>query len=128
MISRIGWLLLRQQQPRAETADGPPLRAPLGSRPCRRPGYRRERPPGTTHLFYFGRSDDYLILRRRSTTELHLSRSPDRDTHRTAESGYLRVTDTQPVDDSERAELAREGALYLAPDSEDRSQVAQRSR
>jgi hypothetical protein len=72
-------------------------------------------------LFYFGRSDDYLILRRRPTTELHLSRSPDRDPHRTAASIYLRVTDTQPVHDSVRAELAREGALYLAPDGKDRS-------
>jgi hypothetical protein len=86
---------------------------------------------GITHLFYFGRSDDYLILRRRSTTELHLSRSPDRDPHdphRTAGSIYLRVTDTQSVYDSVRAELARVGALYLAPESEDRSWADQRSR
>jgi hypothetical protein len=74
-------------------------------------------------LFYFG-SADYLILRRRPTTELHLSRSPERDPHRTAGSSYLRVTDTQSVYDSVRAEPAREGALYLAPDSEDRSWAA----
>jgi hypothetical protein len=30
----------------------------------------------------------------------------------------------QPVYDSVRAELAREGALYLAPDSEDRPWAA----
>jgi hypothetical protein len=79
-------------------------------------------------LFNFGRADDYLILRRRPTTELHLSRSPDRDPHRTAGSIYLRVTDTQPVYDSVRAALAREGALYLSLDGEDRSWAAQRSR
>jgi catechol 2,3-dioxygenase-like lactoylglutathione lyase family enzyme len=61
------------------------------------------------------RYHDYLILRRRPSTELHLSRFPDHDPHVTAGGIYLRVTDPQSLYDSLRAELARDGVLYLAP-------------
>jgi catechol 2,3-dioxygenase-like lactoylglutathione lyase family enzyme len=63
------------------------------------------------------RGDDYLIMRRKPATELHLSRFPDHDPYRTAGGIYLRVTDPQSVYDSLRDELAREGVLYLAPAS-----------
>lgn len=63
------------------------------------------------------RSHDYVIMKRRPSTELHLSRLPDHDPHVTAGSIYLRVTDPQSLYDSLRAELAREGVLSLAPAS-----------
>jgi catechol 2,3-dioxygenase-like lactoylglutathione lyase family enzyme len=63
------------------------------------------------------RYDDYVILRRRPSTELHLSRFPDHDPHVTAGSIYLRVTDPQSLYDSLHSELARMGVLYVAPAS-----------
>lgn len=63
------------------------------------------------------RYDDYVIMRRKPETELHLSRYPDHDPHRTAGSIYLRVTDPQALHDSLRDELTRDGILYLAPAS-----------
>lgn len=63
------------------------------------------------------RYDDYVILHRRPSTELHLARFPEHDPHVTAGSVYLRVTDPQDLHDSLRAELAREGVLYPAPAS-----------
>jgi catechol 2,3-dioxygenase-like lactoylglutathione lyase family enzyme len=59
----------------------------------------------------------YVIMKRRPSTELHLSRFPGHDPHVTAGSIYLRVTDPQALYDALRAELAREGVLYPAPAS-----------
>jgi catechol 2,3-dioxygenase-like lactoylglutathione lyase family enzyme len=61
------------------------------------------------------RYDDYLIMQRMPSTELHLSRYPEHDPQVTAGSIYLRVTDPQSLYDSLRADLVREGVLYLAP-------------
>jgi catechol 2,3-dioxygenase-like lactoylglutathione lyase family enzyme len=63
------------------------------------------------------RNQGYVIMKRRPSTELHLSRFPGHDPHVTAGSIYLRVTDPQALYDSLRAELAREGILYPAPAS-----------
>lgn len=63
------------------------------------------------------RYDDYLILHRKPSTELHLSRFPDHDPHATAGSIYLRVTDPQALHDSLRAELGHDGVLFPAPAS-----------